>query len=250
MARRPTLMVAVALSTLLHVGVVALAPRREAAPSPAPKPRPVPVAARKEAVRLLEQAMAQTPVPEVPKVAAKAPPKPTQAPRPAPRPRPTADKPPAAPPPPSPAPLVLSKVAMGGGVQVQTGSESSVLGDPSVDAATWKKPEPAPALDADAGVQAPPRKVVVVPPELIEEAKGHYPEEHRDLMRVVRVRLLLLIDETGKVVEAKVTKGDLPAFDAEAVRTAMRLRFRPATKDGVQIPYRLTWTVVFIPEGA
>jgi len=139
---------------------------------------------------------------------------------------------------------------MGGGVQVQTGSESSVLGDPSVDAATWKKPEPAPALDADAGVQAPPRKVVVVPPELIEEAKGHYPEEHRDLMRVVRVRLLLLVDETGKVVEAKVTRGDLPAFDAEAVRTAMRLRFRPATKDGVPIPYRLTWTVVFIPEGA
>jgi TonB family protein len=90
---------------------------------------------------------------------------------------------------------------------------------------------------------------VIRPPELTADAKGRYPEAHRDLSRVVRVQLVLALDASGDVTGVEVAKGDLPAFDEEARRTAMRLRFKPATRDGAPIPYKIKWTVVFIPEG-
>jgi TonB family protein len=145
---------------------------------------------------------------------------------------------------------VLSNVSLTGGVAVQTGGESNLFGDPSVDARGWKKKGPdAPSGPAGGGGEAAPeRRVVVVAPKPLNDVKGRYPEAHRDENRIVRVELVLRVDDAGAVVDARVLKGDKPAFDDESRRTVQQLRFKPATRDGAPIPYELKWTVVFIPE--
>jgi TonB family protein len=162
----------------------------------------------------------------------------------APAPRPAA---PPAPAPPAPAPLIVSNVALGGGVQVETGTTSNLYGDPRADRRGWRAPPPAPPAGEARAPAA--RRVVVKPPVIRADARGSYPPQHRDLGRVVRVELLLDIDATGAVTRVHVARGELPAFDAEARATGARLRFHPATRDGVAIAYQLRWTIVFIPEG-
>jgi TonB family protein len=279
--RRWEILAGLALSLAVHAAVFAFGPsgvsQRLHDALGKPQRKPVPVEVRREKARLLAQeekkadllvaellqAEKEAPKPPEPKKAEKpkepkkkkpAPPvgagldparktKPDQPPAPNPQPGPPG-------PGVKPAPFVLSHVSLSGGVQVQTGDESNLLGDPSVDATGWKKPDPnANPGDGAGGGGAAERKVVIKPPEAVSgDSKGRYPEEHRDLRRVVRVELLLSIDAQGAVKAAKVTKGDLPGFNREAEATGLRLRFRPATRDGVPMPYRLAWTVVFIPE--
>jgi TonB family protein len=273
MDRNRKLAIAVLVSALLHVGIVELAPRRDIQPPKRTPTRaaPVPVEVRKEQVRLARQAVeAEVPAPEPPPVETppevtpppkpKARPKPkakapkAEAPKPAPKPAAKPEPKPEAPPPEparKPAPLVLSNVALNGGVAVQTGSESNLFGDPSVDAKGWKREGPdAPRRPgSEAGAEAVPEKVVIKPPKPKNQVQGTYPPEHRDLGRVVRVSLQLQVDAEGNVIDAKVLKGDLPAFDAEAKRAVAGLRFVPATRNGKPIPYPVKWTVVFLPEG-
>ncbi|MBM4397333.1 MAG: TonB family protein [Deltaproteobacteria bacterium] len=260
MTGRPAIALAALVSGLIHVGVVEFAPRRDPEPpsATARRAKPVPVRALKQQVRLAPDPARAAKVAEEIREATRK----VERPKPEPRkkvaslalpPKPATPPPPASPPPPDaqppkPAPLVLSNVALNGGVAVQTGAESNVLGSAAVDATGWKKPpSPEDAGTANAPVEAP-RKVVIRPPELAVEARGRYPDAHRDLSRVVRVQLVLSVDEKGEVRDVEVTKGDLPAFDDEARRTAMRLKFRPATRDGAPIPYKVRWTVTFIPE--
>ncbi len=254
-------------SMAIHAAFVLLAPRH-APPAPrAYKPRPAPVAVtvhRQQAKAQAEAAKPEPPKPEPKPQPRPEPPKPKveppkepppQAPPEA-KPQPPSPPPAETPPPPrKPAPLVLSNVALNGGVAVQTGTQSNVFGDPTKDAAGFQGGKDAPQAPAQAGnpapapAPAPPKKVVVKAPEIETNAKGLYPPEHRDLGRVVRIELLLEISPAGQVVNATVRKGDLPGFNEEAVRTARRLRFKPATRDGVPIPYEMAWTVVFLPEG-
>lgn len=269
MERNRKLAIAILASALLHAGIVELAPRRDIQPPKRTPPRavPVPVEVRKEQVRLAQQAVeaeAPPPEPEPPPPVAppprpKAPPKPkAEAPKPAnkpePKPAPRPEPKPEAPPPEparKPAPLVLSNVAMNGGVAVQTGAESNLFGDPSIDAKGWKREGPdAPRRPGtDDGGEPAPEKVVIKPPKARNQVQGTYPPEHRDLGRVVRVSLHLQVDAEGNVTDAKVLKGDLPAFDAEAKRAVAGLKFVPATRNGMPIPYPVKWTVVFLPEG-
>lgn len=253
------LLVMVLLSAVIHLVAPYVIPRQ---PHSDPKPRkvpakPVPVSVFKQQAKAIEQqqkAEAAKPKPEPPKE----PPKPRpEAPKPPPReapPPPKPETPPPTPEPPAPkkpAPLVLSNVALNGGVAVQTGQASNLFGDPTVDAAGYKKGSDAPRgpeVGTGGGGEAPARKVVVKPPEALNNVKGVYPEQHRELNRVVRVELMLAVNPAGEVVDVSVRRGDLPAFDEEAKRTAKRLRFRPATRDGVPIPYEVKWTVVFLPE--
>ena len=246
-------------SVAIHGAIVLLAPRHAATPARTyrERPQPVPVSVLRQQAKALEAMPkpepAKRPEPKPEPVKPK-----TEVPKPTPKeapPPPKAEPPPAAPEPAASkkaAPLVLSNVALNGGVQVQTGSESNVFGDPTKDATGFQKGRDAPRTGdgdgAGAGGPAATRKVVVKPPEAINDVKGEYPPEHRDLNRVVRVELLLQVNPAGEVVDAQVRKGDLPAFNETAKRTVRRLRFRPATRDGVPIPYQVPWTVVFLPE--
>lgn len=276
MERNRILAALVLVSALLHVGLVVFSPRRDLTPPPRVPKReaPIPVEVRRQQIQLARQAVeAEAPKtepepapealkPEAPKPAPKAPPKERPKPeakkpppaRPEPKPE-TAPKPQAEAPEPArkPAPLVLSNVAMNGGVAVQTGSESNLFGDPSVNAKGWTREGPdaprRPAGTEGGGGSATEEKVVIKPPKPKNQVQGVYPPEHRDLGRVVRVSLQLQVDADGNVVESKILKGDLPAFDAEARRAVAGLKFVPATRNGTPIPYPVKWTVVFLPEG-
>lgn len=256
--RRLLLMLIASLA--LHAAGLLLAPKHAAPPARTyrERPKPVQVSVLKAAAKAIEaEPKPEPPKPPPPKVETPKPRPDTPKPPPKEAP-PKAEAPPetpVTPVPPAPkkaAPLVLSNVALNGGVQVQTGSDSNVFGDPTKDATGFQKGRDAPRTgDGDgtgAGGPVAPKKVVVRAPEALNDVKGQYPAEHRDLNRVVRVELLLQINPAGEVVDAQVRRGDLPAFNDEARRTVKRLRFRPATRDGVPIPYQVPWTVVFLPE--
>ncbi|HQC45355.1 MAG TPA: energy transducer TonB [Myxococcota bacterium] len=277
MDRNKQLAIFVVVSLLLHVAVIEFTPRRqlEAPTKPARKVAPVPIEVRKQQIaELLAKPPAPDPDPEP--VPERAPvPEPAPAPAPAKKPlkqpqskpasqpkppkpaaEPEAKKPePEAKPtePKKPAPLVLSNVALNGGVAVQTGEQTNLFGDPSVDARGFKRDGPdAPRVSQPEATaeQKAPEKVVIVPPKAQNQVQGVYPNEHRELGRVVRVTLQLHVDADGKVAKAEVTKGDLEAFNVEAKRAVEGLRFSPATKNGQPIAYKVKWTVVFLPQGS
>jgi len=257
------LLIAVLLSLGIHVMVPLVVPRQPPrnAPPPARRApaRPVAVAVVRQVRQAAEEPLPPppplpappppAPVPERPR---KSPPPPREAPPQAPRPEAPPPEPTPKAEPRKPAPFVLSNVALQGTVAVQTGAESNLFGDPSRDATGFRKESDRPGgtgtngPGGDAPREA--RKPVVKPPKALNRVQGTYPEAYRDLGRVVRVDLLLTVSPAGEVTDVQVRKGDLPAFDEEARRTAMRLRFEPATRDGTPIPYQVAWTVVFLPE--
>jgi TonB family protein len=55
----------------------------------------------------------------------------------------------------------------------------------------------------------------------------------------------VVIDETGRVVDATVRQSLNPSFDTLMVRTARRWKYRPAMKDGAAVPY--VKTLVLVP---
>jgi TonB family protein len=251
-------------SVAIHAAFVLMAPAHQPPPPRQyrQQPRPVTVSVHRQAAKVASAAAKEAPkkppeprpAPPKPKTETVKPPPPKEAPPPKADPTPPPSTPePAVPK--KPAPFVLSNVALNGGVQVQAGASSNLFGDPAKDAAGFQKGSDAPGsvggVDSGTGAggtAAQPKKVVVKPPEAIGDARGAYPPEHRDLGRVVRVELLLTLNPAGEVVDIRVRQGDLPAFDEEAKRTARKIRFRPATRDGVPIPYEIKWTIVFLPE--
>lgn len=246
---------AVILSTAFHIAVVELTPRRPPVKaSIQARPRPVQVEVQRdrrsiehveEAIKEQQQAM-PVKTPPAKQIVLKKPIKPPPSKQETPKP---VSKEPVSETPAKPAPFVLSNVALNGGVKVQTGAESNLFGDPSVDAKGWKREESNEIAASTGVVEEAPRKPVIRPPEPLNTVKGRFPEGHRDIRRVVRVELMLTIDVKGDVVKVDIVKGDHPDFNDAAIRTVGQLRFKPATKDGEPIVYKLKWTVVFVPEG-
>ncbi|HNZ03473.1 MAG TPA: energy transducer TonB [Myxococcota bacterium] len=267
-------------SLAVHAGVVLLSPRNEPPPPRIAKKvlKPVPVSIRKEQIKKLEEDVAKKPDPpkpepqaepprpepkkkaaEPPKEPPKTPPKETPKP-------PEQQKPPEAPPKPvdapppdnKPKPFVLKNVSLRGGVAVQTGEDSNLFGDPSRDATGFKKGLDVPTQPeggqeqggGDGGGTAKQKEQVVIKqPKALNDVKGVYPPEYRDLRRVVRIELILSIDAQGNVGNVKVKKGAEPEFNEAAIKAVRQLRFEPATKNGVPTDFNLKWVVVFIPEG-
>jgi iron complex outermembrane recepter protein len=95
----------------------------------------------------------------------------------------------------------------------------------------------------------------LVPPKVTSASSVEYPAEVTKPPAVdVTVLLMLSLDETGKVVEAKV-KGRTPddaddAFVTTALAHARTLSFSPATKDGVAVTARIPYTVTFARPGS
>jgi len=85
----------------------------------------------------------------------------------------------------------------------------------------------------------------VEPPEIRDLPSYVYPEAARGSGKKVSVRVGVLVDETGKVIEAQVRKGDKSGlgFNEAALEAAHGARYFPATRD--QIPGKM-WTELLL----
>jgi TonB family protein len=72
----------------------------------------------------------------------------------------------------------------------------------------------------------------VVPPIPLDLPRYSYPAAARGQGLDIDVRLDLLVDERGKVIEAVVREGDVSGlgFNETALAAARRLAFQPATR--------------------
>jgi TonB family protein len=72
-------------------------------------------------------------------------------------------------------------------------------------------------------------------PEPIDLPKYTYPAAAHGSGKTARVRLAVLVDETGKVTEAVVREGDTSGlgFNEAAQEAARKVPYRPATRDGI-----------------
>lgn len=87
----------------------------------------------------------------------------------------------------------------------------------------------------------------VAPPVAIDQQMPAVPPAMAVLIKRRQASGLvdLLIDETGRVLEATIRQSLNPSFDAMIVQSARRWKYRPATKDGV--PVRYVKTLLLVP---
>ncbi len=84
------------------------------------------------------------------------------------------------------------------------------------------------------------------PPRGTDIREPTYPETSKDNCEEGTVTLLLSIDESGRVTDAKITKSSgYPALDNSALEAAKRWRYSPARKDGKRIATDLPQAVKF-----
>lgn len=109
---------------------------------------------------------------------------------------------------------------------------------------TAKKPEDVKAYSAPKYV---PVYQVDQPPSVLSDPKEDYPAEARAAGVEGSVVLSITIDAEGKVVEAKVVKGGLGyGLDEAARRGVMRIRWRPATKNGAAVSTTMMYTYTWL----
>jgi TonB family protein len=72
-------------------------------------------------------------------------------------------------------------------------------------------------------------------PEPKEPPSYSYPAAAKGSGKRVTIRLAVLVDETGQVIDARVREGDKSGlgFEEAALEAAKRVRYFPATRDGV-----------------
>ncbi len=75
-----------------------------------------------------------------------------------------------------------------------------------------------------------------VPPRLVSRPEPTYPDRARRRQVEAEVLILVLVDETGHVIQTIVKKTDDPGslgFNVAARQAAMQAQFNPATRDGI-----------------
>jgi len=82
-------------------------------------------------------------------------------------------------------------------------------------------------------------------PRLLREAKV-YPEEAKKLQLEGSVVLRIKIDETGKVIAAKIIRRIEPSLDEAALKQIYEYKFSPAIKGGVAVATEIDYTVTFL----
>jgi hypothetical protein len=88
-----------------------------------------------------------------------------------------------------------------------------------------------------------PKAGEIVPPRLMKRTMPNVPA---DLSRFGQLRpgeMEILIDETGKVAEAKFTKPIHPVYDALVVAATKSWRYDPARADGIPVKFRINLKV-------
>jgi protein TonB len=78
------------------------------------------------------------------------------------------------------------------------------------------------------------------PPVLVEFVTPEYPELARQAGFEGTVRVRVLVDEEGRVVEADLLSGDVwPTIEKAALAAALKCRFRPATQRSIPVKARV-----------
>lgn len=101
-------------------------------------------------------------------------------------------------------------------------------------------PAPAPAPAAAPVEPAAAKASVIVPPSVLVQ---NVPPIPANLLRMTQLKagvLELMIDETGKVEEAKFLSPIHPVYDGMVTNAAKGWKYKPATADGKPIKYRKT----------
>jgi len=80
---------------------------------------------------------------------------------------------------------------------------------------------------------------------LLNRVSPQYNEQARQNFTQGTVVIQLSIGADGEVKQARVTKGLPDGLNDQAIATAMKLKFKPATRDGVAVPTTLSITVDF-----
>lgn len=124
------------------------------------------------------------------------------------------------------------------------------LGAVSAGRAAWAQPTP-PTVEPPVshGTETRP---AVVPPRLTHDPGVRYPKAalKDGFYRRVQVRLILELNDSGAVIDAKLEREAPAAFAEEALRAAKSLRFEPALRAGVPSPARIRFRYDFTPPPA
>jgi TonB family protein len=98
-----------------------------------------------------------------------------------------------------------------------------------------------------AAAQSPPS---VVPPSVVERVQPEYPPDAERMGLTGTVVVRLVVDAQGRAASATVVKSAGHGFDEKALEAASKLRFTPATRDGVPVPVQIDYEVRFELAGA
>ncbi|WP_224244594.1 TonB-dependent receptor domain-containing protein [Hyalangium gracile] len=99
----------------------------------------------------------------------------------------------------------------------------------------------------DGGVP-PPAPQLTKAPELLRFVEATYPPEALARNESAEVAFFIDIDETGKVIQAEVTRSAGPEFDAAAREAVLQLEFSPAEVDHKPAPVRIEYVYHFVPK--
>lgn len=241
-----TIAVAIALSGAVHLALFAALGGHRLQP---PKPN-VPVEF---------EVVSVPPAPPPPEPAAPPEPEPAPAPPP-PKPRmATVEKPPPPPPnaspssaepPAKPAPVkigvTLDSTAQAGSFALGVGN--SLYGKADDKATDPNAVRPYAAAPTPAAARYVPSTRLTSMPKKLSEPRVEYPEEAKRAGVEGEVKLLLRIDETGKVVGVKILKGPGYGLEAAAQKAAWSWRFQPALADGSPVVTEIPLTYTFYLE--
>jgi protein TonB len=239
-ARAP-LSTSVLASLLLHGALFALLLR-----APAPK------RVETVAIEVIEQAPPPRPPPvSTPPPAPRAPPRVAALPPDAPERRSPAPEPPPPPneaPPPDAPPPAKAPVKLGISLSSTTasGSFAAPVGNTLYGELPKVAPRPEEVKPYAAEKVVPPTQVTVLPrPVATEIGREHYPPAALAQGLEGRVVLRLLVDETGRVVDAAIVEDPGHGFGEAAARAARGFRFEPAQRAGTPVATWLRFTVSF-----
>ncbi|HEX8909953.1 MAG TPA: TonB family protein, partial [Anaeromyxobacteraceae bacterium] len=160
---------------------------------------------------------------------------------------PPAPPPPNQPPPPDAARAAPPRIGISMESTTTAGAVAAPVGNTLYGRAPERAADPAAVKPYRSERYAPPSQVTTLPEPLgCDIPRAEYPEEARRLGVEGEVRLRVVVDEEGRVREAKVLRDPGHGFGAVAARAARAYcRFRPAQKDGAAVATEIPYTIRF-----
>jgi protein TonB len=215
---------------------VAVELQEVAPPTPVAAPVPPPPETKPEPIRPVRPVVQARPTPAL-------------APDPTPPPPVAAAPPPNAPPPPDAPPPAKAPVRIGLTLSstTQAGGFAAPVGNTLYGKAAEKAEDPATAKPYLLNNYAPPAQVTTLPePIEVSIPKQEYPEEARRLGLEGEVKLRLIVDDTGRVRDARIIEDPGHGFGERAVRIALAyFRFRPARRGADAVATEIPFTLRF-----
>jgi protein TonB len=85
----------------------------------------------------------------------------------------------------------------------------------------------------------------VTPPKSIKKPIARYSDAARQLKLEGTVKMDILVSETGKVIDVKITKSAHPRLDEAAVKIVKEWLYAPAKKQGVAVRVWIPVSITF-----